>query len=167
MRILLASLILIGTNCLANGIDALAQGAVTSSCTFTSNTSGRLNATAINGQYVLDGGFIDPNNAARLGISYNGTPTVDLNAITSFTNSPSGNTVSGFDTGISFTGGGASADNNASALQATANNFNAGTKSITLSDTDTADTILVYMKAISPNPWKTGQYTAQTTITCN
>lgn len=169
-RVLALAVLSIGaTSAMAETVNF--AGTVSTSCAFSNDTAGVMNAQAINGQYVLGAGLfysgVTPGSAATVDIAYSGAPTFSISAVSSLSSAASGApSPSAFNTGVWFSGGTKSADNTAAAALAGANSFSNGSKSFALDGGATSDTANIGMNAVASSPWTTGNYSASTTITC-
>lgn len=156
--------IALGLSCIA-GVSQAEQvnfaGTVSTSCAFGNNQTGALNAYGSNGNYKLDAGFTQ-GTPAQLDITYTGAPTFEVTAVNDVQGSNGVPSLSSITTGLVFSAGANQAASNA----AGANSFTSGSKSFTLDSNVSSDTVGVKMLAQSTNPFPVGNYTANTTVTC-
>lgn len=166
-RLLLIILLFLPTISFAENVNF--AGTVSTSCSFGSFQQGTLNSTIMNGKYVLESGWSSLNDAASTDISYDGNPTITIDAISGWVTAPQNVPLfSDLDTGVGFLHHGqTSVANTIAATTAGAAYFEHGSKSFNLNSTyGNIDTIHVKMRAVADSPWPTGSYLANTVISC-
>lgn len=136
-------------------------GTVSTSCSFGGNTPGTLTAYAQGANYYLDAGF-SQGTGSTTDISYTGSPTFTITAVSNVSGSNGVPSLTDITTGTFW---GITA-NQTAANAVSANGFTTGSKSFTLSDTATTDTLTVKMRANASSPFPVGTYNAQAIITC-
>lgn len=138
-------------------------GTVSTTCVFSNNTAGVLNAYANGSQYYLaSGSGPGAGSPASVDIAYTGSPTFAINAIGSVSSSASVPSLNSLTTGVTM-GEGA---NQANAISAGATSFTSGTKSFALDNSASTDTATISMVAVASSPFPVGTYSGQTTVTC-
>lgn len=148
----IALVALIALNAVASTQNLTISGTVSSQCAFSSAQNGTFGFD-VQTPNILDTTIQGGTNAS-VSINYNGTPTVSINEITSFANTPVG-----FNGTVTFTNLFTSTNQGSITYTGGAATFN--------QSSGTADTLTLRLQAANASaPFPIGTYSASTVITC-
>lgn len=162
-KIVAAVVAILGCISIAQAETVNFSGTVSTSCVFSNASAGVLNAYANGSSYFLGSGDGPGSGSpAAVDIAYTGAPTFSINSINSVTSSAQLPSISSITTGVYY-GVGA---NTSAAAAAGATSFTSGTKTFQLDSNTSSDTAIFKMVAEATSPFLVGNYSGQTTVTC-